>query len=143
MSSATIAEIHDGIVSTIRDVEPTHPHFASIEWNEVHSLEDVPSADPRNFYVEIEIPEEFGEGFGLCAQHTAVCRVWTSYGSLKRRDASDMASADNHNLWLALNRAQLTGLPLVEKQGWEPEGPPGRLWGAHVFLLTVFLPLGT
>ncbi|MEL6705035.1 MAG: hypothetical protein AAFP15_12215 [Bacteroidota bacterium] len=122
-------------------ISPAHAHRSGFGWNTVSGLDLVPTGDPRNFYVEVDIPTtDDGEVFGNCFEHTATLRVWASYGALDSNDAKDIIATDNHQLWQELNRAQIPGVPLFVKDGWEPESEEGRQWGAHVFTVTMYLP---
>ena len=139
--STTFREARAAIVETIRGITPTHPHYSGALWNEVRSKDEVPSADLRNFYVELSDPEETGEIYGGCAEHEAELMIWTSYGSLSPNDQQDIRSDDKQDLWQQLHRAEIDGVSKFAKAGFEPETTDGRLWGAHVFTATLFLPL--
>ncbi len=140
-TTATFDDIRAGIVTAIRGITPTYPHYAGACWNHVKSQASVPSSDLRNYFVDLDVPLETGDVFGGCAEHTAELRVWTSYGGLSEAEQQVMVARDHQDLWRSLHRAAIDGAPKYEKAGFEGEADDGRLWGAHVFTVTLFLPL--
>lgn len=97
--------------------------------------------DARNYYVDLGTPLEDGVVYGGCLQHTADLRVVTSYGGLGPVDEQIMPSEDLQDLWSALHSAEIDGVPRFLKVEFERIGESGRLWGAHTFSVTLFLPL--
>ncbi len=142
MSTATVAQICAAVRSTLLTLDPSHPHRRDTRWNPVEGVDMVPSADVRNVFVELSIAEGDAEGFGACISRPATLRLWTSYGGLSRTDVRDLVSSDGHQVWQALHRASIPGLPQLDLPNWEPEPDEGTRWGAHAFDCIVFLPLG-
>lgn len=140
--STTIDVIRAGIVTAIRETVPSYEPRSEERWRPVSQKGDVPSTGLRSYFVELRDITEEGDVYGGCALHSADLYIWTSYVGLTSTEAQIFAGRDQQDLWRSLHRAQLDGAPRFTKQPFEPENEEeGRLWGAHLFSISLFLPL--
>lgn len=139
--ATTFDAIRSGIVDAIVGITPSYTPSSTDLWRQVYQQKDVPSVGLRSFFVDLGVPVEDGEVFGGCARHRAELRVWTSYGDMPPGEAQVFKARDHQDLWRALHRALIDGAPKFEKVGFESQSEDGRIWGAHVFEATLFLPI--
>lgn len=140
--ATTIDAIRSSIVDAVRGITPSYAPRSEELWRYVHQRTDVPSNGLRSFFVELRDIEEEGEVYGGCAQHAAGLYIWCSYIGLIPAEQQVFKHRDQQDLWRALHRAQIDGAPKFLKSPFEAENDEdGRLWGAHVFQATLFLPL--
>ncbi|MGH1451192.1 MAG: hypothetical protein ACRBBM_17445 [Pseudomonadaceae bacterium] len=141
--ATTYDALRASLITTIAGITPSYTPSSASLWCPVQAPKDVPSSDPRNFYVRLSTPVEDGEVYGGCLRHTAELEVITSYGGLSGAEQDVMTARDNQDLWRELHRAGLEGGPKFAKDGFNDESDDGRQWGAHVFTVTFFMPLET
>jgi hypothetical protein len=140
--ATTIDAIRSSIVETIRGITPSYTPRSDERWRAVQQQKDVPSKGLRSFFVELRNLQEEGEIYGGCALHSADLHVWCSYIGLIPAEQQLFVHRDQQDLWQALHRAQIDGAPRFLKSPFEPENDEdGRLWGAHLFSTSFFLPL--
>lgn len=136
MDATTPRLIRADFTAVIKAIVPSHSEHQDCRWRESHSIDDVPSADLRNFHLSFSVgkPDPI---YGSGVEYVVELQVFTSYGGLAPEDDDSIITEDAAQLYDALSARfdpALPGLISVVPIRWEDgEDEPGRRWGAHTF----------
>lgn len=136
MDVTTPRLIRADFVAQIKAIVPSFVEHQTSRWREVRSIDEVPSAELRNFHIWMGVGAP-STTYGSGVEYVVEMQIWTSYGALAPEDDDSIITEDATQVWDALQaryEPALPGLISVEPLRWiDGDDDDGRRWGAHTF----------